>query len=252
MKKSILVSMLFASVASAGSIGPVTTPPSLLGFVSAEGGYTWNKVNGIDVDVFNGDDSLFSLSTNQKNQGGTARLAVGMLHPINDVLFLSGEIGWGYYGSTTSHFDVNGAVLENFPGNIDGVSLKNTLWGFDVLAGVVYNQPMYDLFFKAGGLMQNSQIKLSSGDFSDLTGGFLAGNAVVKVNNTEALPVIKLGASYHVWENLSVFAAWTHAFGSNEKINAEVDINAPSAFANVNLQNPTMDVVTGGLTFRFA
>lgn len=265
MKRSVIASMVLAScAANAGTMGPVATSPSLMGFVSVEGGYTWNQVKGVDVTVNGFDDNnrqklptpwTFHLDSDQNNKGGTGRLAVGMMHPINDVLLLSGEIAWGYYGQTTSHFDISGNAIKN-PPDISGVSLKNTLWGFDVLAGVVYNQPQYDLFFKAGALMQNSQLKLSSGSLDDIAPQ-VTGSASVKVNQTEALPLIRLGGSYHIWENLSIFAAYTHAFGSNEKISGNVNIpalnNRPvDVSANVNLQNPTMDVVTGGLMFRFA
>lgn len=249
--------LLGMSCSYAGTMGPIVTPSILMGYVSGEGGYTWNKVKGINAS-FTGSvvgigSTIFGLSTNQNNQGGTGRLAVGMIHPINDLLFLSGEVGWGYYGETTSHFNISGVPnAAAINSTISGINLKNTLWGFDVLAGIVYNKPQYDLFFKAGALMENSQLKFSTGNLSNISSA-VTGSAVIKNNQTEALPVIKVGASYHIWENLAVFAAWTHAFGSNEQLNANVNFNTPVAvYFNANLQNPTLDVVTGGLTYRFA
>lgn len=252
-KISCAFALLGMSCSYAGTMGPIATPSTLMGFVSGEGGYTWNKVKGITLTGSGIGGAVFGLNTNQNNQGGTGRLAVGVMHPINDLLFLSGEIGWGYYGETTSHFDLSGVSnAAAITSAINGVNLKNTLWGFDVLAGVVYNQPQYDLFFKAGALMENSQLKFSTGNLSSIS-STVTGSSVIKNNQTEALPVIKLGASYHVWENLSVFAAWTHAFGSNEQLNANIAFSTPVAlYVNANLQNPTLDVVTGGLTYRFA
>jgi len=255
MKKiTCAFALLGMSCSYAGTMGPMVTSP-LMGYISGEGGYAWNKIKGINASIMGGGvaSAILGLSTNQNNQGGTGRLAVGMIHQINTLLFLSGEVGWGYYGETTSRFNISGVSnAAAINSTISGVNLKNTLWGFDVLAGVVYNQPQYDLFFKAGALMENSQLKFNTGNLSNISSAF-TGSAVIKSNKTEALPVIKVGASYHIWDNLAVFAAWTHAFGSNEQLNANVALNTPiTVNVNANLQNPTLDIVTGGLTYRFA
>lgn len=249
MKKKIALSMLFASVASAGTMGPLAVYPNL-SFVSVEGGYTWNRAKGINASFFDENDDLITIFSNQKKKGGTARVAYGSLRPLNDLFFLSGEIGWGYYGKNVYRFSAVDTTIDAITVDLDGADFNNTLWGFDILAGIAYRAPRYDIFFKAGGLIQNSQVKLRTEEL-DISEDIFPSNFTFRQNSTQVLPVIKLGASYYWWENLSLFGAWTYAFGSTPKVYLREGLDTP-AFGDVNLRNPTMNVVTGGLAFWFA
>lgn len=253
MKKIIATSVFFASCAvNAGGMGPIVAP-SWHAFISAEGGYTWNQIGELEL-VF---PSLGgSIDSRLNNQGGSARVATGIIHPVNDLFFISGEIGWGYYGNTKSTPFIEGTLDSIIPDptSLDGaLNMKTTLYGFDILAGAIYNQPKFDLFFKAGALIQNAQTTASL-DTAGL-GGFVALHANIKTNQTQAMPEIKLGGSYHVTDRFSILASWSHAFGATRK--GTGDLGDGLSFSNLgrytlNAQNPTIDVVLAGLQYNFA
>ncbi len=243
MKKSTLslglLTILLSSGINAGTMGPVQQASFVKPFVGLEGGYTWTQLDGFNVNII---DTLRLSSTEDKN-GWSGRLYAGLMHELNDTFAVTSELGWGYYGRTKFNPVLSGPQAQN-PALLNGLSLKSSQDGFDVLAGIMYTQPSYDLFLKAGALVQNSRLSISS---SLPVNGSLA----FKTNQTEALPEIKLGGSYHVTEQLALTGAWTHAFGSTQKINLSVNPNTGSTAVNVNLQNPTMDSLMVGLQYRF-
>lgn len=247
MKKTITALFLIGSyTAYAGDMGPAAAPAKLPSYVSVEGGYAWNQIDGFRVDIVD----IVTVFTEQKEHGGTGRLAIGAMNPIQDNIWLNGEIGWGYYGSVTMNPEAVGpATLQpGFP-NLSAIDIKSTQTGFDVLAGVIYNQPTFDLFFKAGAMIENSTTKLNI-NFDQLSPTNLSGLGEFKLNMTKALPEIKLGASYHVTDALAVMASWTHVFGSNEKINILINPNMPVGALNLNLQDTTLDVALVGLRYQ--
>lgn len=242
------MSLFLASCAvNAGSMGPVATP-GLEFFVSGEGGYTWNQLGGFVLSTTEG--TIFSK---ENNQGGTARVAVGAIHPVMNNLFsMSGEIGWGYYGKTS--YTANTTIVPDPDDPNSRLSINNYLYGFDILAGATYHfNPQFDLFFKAGALIENQRVTFKAVDTLD--------TITLRLNQTEALPVIKLGGAYNMWDNLALFAAWTHAFGDSTKLNARMSDISPANFnditdllgsANINSRNATLDTVTAGLQYKFS
>lgn len=243
MKKSTvslgLLTILLSSGVNAGTMGPVQSPSLVKAFVGAEGGYTWTQLDGFNLNII---DTLRLSSTEDKN-GWSGRVYTGLMHELSDTVAVTGEIGYGYYGRTKFNPVLSGPQAQN-PALLNGLSLKSSQDGFDVLAGIMYTQPSYDLFLKAGAIVQNSRLSISS---SLPAGGSLS----YKANQTEALPEIKLGGSYHLTEQLALTGAWTHAFGSTQKINLAYNPATSATAVNVNMQNPTMDSLMVGLQYRF-
>lgn len=241
MKKIITTSMILASCAvNAGTMGPVAVAPSQA-FISAEGGYTWNQINGLSVNM--GDAG--TTFTKQKSSGGTGRLAVGVMKPVYNSFYLTGEFGGGYYGSEDIKL-LSTTQLETMD---LGLRAKATIYGYDILAGITYDQPAYGLFFKAGTMIQNLH-----GRF-DAAGNVQAAEitaASIGLNTTEALPEIKLGGSYHVYENLAITASWSHVFGSSLKGYVNADMSTFVGSGALTFRNPSLDVALVGLEYRFA
>jgi hypothetical protein len=245
--KIALLSALSLS-AHAGTMGAIITPPYSHPFVSAEGGYTWSKIDGLHINVVD----IVTLNSNKSRHGGSARLAAGLEREIGHAWMMSGEIGYGYYGYTSTSPRAAGPLLDMVGApNFSAIHMKFTQDGFDALAGIIYHQPAFDLFFKAGALVQNSHRKLNI-DLGSLIGVDLNGKAQVKMNQTEVMPEIKLGGAYHVTENFSILGSWTHAFGANSKIQANLNIFNPIGSINIDLENPTLNVLMVGLQYNFA
>lgn len=229
----------------AGTMGPVSTAEPFHPFIGIEGGYTINQVKTGQICVSNVTNvaNTAEASTNTKN-GGTVRGSVGLVKAVSELFSMTGEIGWGYYGENKVSF-VN-----------DSISSRSTQSGFDILAGLVYNQPKYDLFFKGGALIANS-----SGNFyfNSRSTSFLAdkptGTTILQgnLNSTQALPELKLGGSYLLFQKLALTASWSHAFGYNNRL---IISESGSSLGNDvtitgNLQNPTLDIFMLGLQYTF-
>lgn len=249
MKGSLLSTALLCSLSAslnAGVMGPAVTPHQMHSFISAEGGYSWHQIDSLNIAVID----IVNVRANETTHGGSGRVAAGLLNPISDSLITSGEIGYGYYGHRTSFLSATGPLttIPDAP-NFGGITTKFTQDGFDALAGIIYYQPNFDLFLKAGALIENTHSQLNV-NLPTLVG--VNGNVLIKVNHTEVLPEIKLGGSYHIFENLSLIASWSHAFGSNPRINATIDPVNPLGNINVNLQAPTIDIALLGLQYQFS
>ena len=141
-------------------------------------------------------------------------------------------------------------------------SAKLGLYGFDVVAGVFYTQPQYELFFKAGALIQNLRLKVSA-DPQNIAASNTAIaarlNGVYSLNTTvvNALPEIRLGGNYHLYQHWLLTASWVHAFGSTLSFTAP-DISGATgpilgSLGNItaNVSSPTINVVLFGLEYRF-
>lgn len=234
----------------AGNMGPITQSeaPSFIPFISGEGLYSWPKVQGITI-ILPPEAPNTGTSTNI-NQGWGGRVAAGLMHAITDRFAYSGEVGWGYYGHTEmpitftsplTQREINGGI-QNTTGNLDR-------WGFDALLGLLYTQPKYDLYAKAGALFQN--LRLSLYDITlNTEGGTISTNTTVP----GVLPEIKLGAAYHITDKLSANVSWMYAFGGDFSVtlpyndnNSVITVGAIGA----NLKNPSMNVVMFGLEYRF-
>lgn len=256
MKKNIVVmgciALFSGSVYAANACKPICESicfsPCQMYFLQLEGGYSWNTFKGVDINIVDQGDIR---SSNDKN-GWSGRVAIGLGKKVCDPFYITSEIGWGYYGNSTLPIKASGplAASSDAP-NFNGIHLKSMQNGFDILAGILYNQPCYDLFLKAGALIQNSQLNANV-DISTLTSGNANGDVSLSLNQTEVLPEIKIGAAYHVTRNFAITADWMHAFGSDTKAKANIDPNNPIGTINVNLKNPSLDTAMLGVQYRFA
>lgn len=222
--------------------------PCQMIFLQLEGGYSWNTLKGLDVNILN----VGGIHSNSDKDGWSGRVALGLAKKVCDPFYVTGEMGWGYYGHSTAPLRADGALVAGGGApDFSAVRFKSMQNGFDVLAGILYNQPYYELFLKAGALIQNSETEINV-DLTRLLNGGLNGNVSLSGNQTEVLPEIKLGGAYHVTRNFAITAAWTHAFGSDTKVRATIDPNNPLGSINVNLRNPGLDTAMLGLQYRFA
>lgn len=261
MKKNIMmmgsIALLSANVYAAAACRPLCESmcfsPCEMYFLQLEGGYSWNTLRGLDITIMDVGDVVVNGGDND----WAGRVGVGFGKKVCDPFYATGEIGWGYYGNSKESARLVGPVAGQ-PGtpNLDGSYIKSMQNGFDILAGILYNQPRYELFFKVGALVENWQPKLNV-DLSIFNNGSVPnpnGNLSVSVNQTEVLPEIKLGGAYHVTRNFAITADWTHAFGSNTRITADINPNdfPGDALFNFNLKNPGLDVLMLGVQYRFA
>lgn len=247
MKKIILLSAATAALSSpiyAGEMGAMSS--CCTGFISVEGGYTDNSIKEFTLQA----PALgVSLNANKETNGGTGRIAAGMLNMFNDDFAGTGEIGWGYYGTTNFSSDPAFVTL------LGPYIAKHTIIGFDALVGLAYMQPYYSVSLKAGALIQN----MYSNDSIDATAIAIEsnqsgiGNLSIKQNHTAVLPEVKVGIGYNFNPNWSLTAAYSCAFGSNYAVNETVnDVGGVTIFdTNVNLQNPTLNTLLLGLQYNF-
>lgn len=245
-----------ATTAYAGGMGDFQPLPMLIPFVAGEGMYTWPDIEGFNINVVN----VGSFTSSQNQQGWGGRFAAGAIHPLNESFAGSAEVGWGYYGST----DINPQITLN-TANVtvtptsNAFKLKLNEYGFDVLAGLLYTQPDYDLFFKVGALIQNLRMKVETTP-SQLTGsttGSLAtrfsGTYSITETLANVLPEIKLGGAYHISDDWLATLSWMHAFGSTLNMSMQDVATSPVSVgsASVQIQSPTLDTVLFGLEYRF-
>jgi hypothetical protein len=241
-------------------MGPVSAEP-LAGFVpflAGEASYTWPQIDGYNANF----QSLANVTSTVQNQGWGGRFAAGLMHAMSDRFAYSAEMGWGYYGHVNlePRFTVSNGAQVIPPANTIGASMDG--YGFDMLAGILYTQPKYDLFFKAGALFENLHVNMSVDPRTILRNNRRAENFVpgstltLNRNMPQVMPEIKLGGAYHVTENWSATIAWMHAFGGSLGLSAG-DLNLASNSVRIgditaNLNSPTLNSVMFGLEYRFA
>ncbi|WP_298625054.1 hypothetical protein [uncultured Legionella sp.] len=240
MKKISLLSVLsalsFSSVIHAGGMGDSNFCCSA--FISLEGGYSWNAIDGYNFALIGTNDYI--TSTENKDQY-SARLAAGMINMMDDQFGVTGELGWGYYGKTTLNPTTPTQAL--IQGNLN---IAHTLSGFDALLGVAYMQPCYSFSFKAGALIQNMQIHTTA---TDAFASGLADTYSLKENKTAVLPEIKLGAAYNFNENWSLTGTFMVAFGSKTQTTGEFNINTGTSHLSINNQNPSISSAMLGVQY---
>lgn len=243
MNKTVLVSFVSACVFNpvlyAGAMGAPNCAPSAFG--SIEGGYTWNKIDSLELAT-----GPTTFSIDKKESPYSFRLAAGVISMMDDELGFTGELGWGYYGSTTFDFPVIS------PGYPFSASSKYTLSGFDVLVGTAYVQTYYSLSLKVGGLIQNMQHK-STMTVDDTLGALGIPTVYTfteKRNYTAVLPAVKLGAAYNVDSNWSITGSWLFAFGGTTGTTINFTPAAVNNFAvDVNSQNPMTNTFMLGIQY---
>lgn len=272
--KIILAVALSACSAStllhAGGMGAAKKPtPFLIPFLAGEGMYTWPQVDGYNIDLLNatvqGQTKNIHITSSNENQGWGGRLAGGFLHPLSGrFASFSGSIeaGWGYYGS----MDLN-PIASTGDGTTVAISTTDAgmsmrQYGVDLLAGLVYDQPQYDVFFKVGALIQNLQLKVNVNPQGlERTAGAVPGRISTALNGgysmhptiVNVLPMLRLGGGYRVSKNWLATASWMHAFGSTLKIDMP-DMNFSNRTVGnlaAQIASPSLDAVMFGLEYRF-
>jgi hypothetical protein len=241
--------------AYAGTMGEVKPLPVLIPFVAGEGMYTWPDVDGFHINILN--VGTFDSVKDENGWGG--RLAAGVIHPLTEVFSGSAEVGWGYYGSVDMHprITLNSGVRVQPTANSFNVNINQ--YGFDVLAGLLYTRPNYDLFVKVGALIQNLRFKAvinPTGMTSGVASAFatrLNGTYGMHMTLVNALPELKLGGAYHLSDNWLATLAWMHAFGSSLSVNAPNLGIQPIAVGSIHahIQSPTINTILFGLEYRF-
>lgn len=240
MKKTVLATLIttlsFSSLMHAGAMGDPNCAPSAFG--SIEGGYTANKIDGIE---FTSGATTFSTTKDEDNL--TVRLAAGVISMMDEQFGFTGELGWGYYGKTT--FDLPAASLA-FPVN---ATSSYTLSGFDALIGAAFVQTYFTLSLKVGGLIQNMQQKntFSTTLFAPDLDVY---SITEKRNSTAVLPAVKLGAAYNLDNNWSITGSYLFAFGASTGTTFTYTPAATSRFSvDVNTQNPMTNTLMLGIQY---
>lgn len=225
--------ILVCASSYAGVMGPVEAPiPGISPFVSAEGAYTWNKLEPYVVNS--------SASSLDKNGWG-GRLAGGFIQPILNNYEFSFEGGLGYYGNTVKN--TNGLAPNP----------KTLLEGLDVLIGGAYKYNQFGLFLKGGAMILNRQTKVTNILGEIAPGGLLSGSRTINNSVTEMMPEIKVGGLYDVNPNLAITVSYMHVFGANNGGYSNI-ITSPDSInyiASMNQKNPTLNSVLFGLQYKF-
>jgi hypothetical protein len=219
----------------AGTMGPISTPGHAL-FTTIEGGYTWDEVDDTNINGF-----IASKSTD--HWGG--RLAAGATHysVTNNALSYTGELGWGYYSRTK-------ITLPVF-----GVNARNNIYGLDFLVGVNYAFNAFDLFLKAGGMVQNVRRELTT----DLS-RFVSGGSVVGINrstltHSAVAPEVKVGGVYNFTDSLGLSLAYSYVFGNTDvHTTTSKFFDGTSVVSNTSVTGSpvALSVVSLGLRYSFA
>lgn len=243
--------------AQAGTMGPVSEECCVSGyFISGEGGWTWNQMHDADIHLI----GIGRLFTDHHHDNGSGRVSAGVKKELFNGFGALGEIGYGYYGRT--RFDINrdhnildilGPIL-NLPiaQNYD-VNFKATIDGFDVLTGVSYCVSSWDLllFFEAGAMVQNVRFAMDA-DFNHAGPlSHTVGTVDIHTDHTQVFPEIRLGASYQIWGNFSVSAAWAHVFGEKPHLYLAANPMTPPGTIDINLENPSLDTFMLGANYTF-
>jgi hypothetical protein len=244
-KIGLISALSCALSAQAGTLGEVSEAlPSSYVFLAAEGGWTWNKLGGLDVNI----PSVGRIFTDKEVSRGSGRLSMGAQKYLCPAIAAIGEIGYGYYGKTNFNFHQYGPILSTADApdfSQVHVHIKND--GFDVLGGVSYDfLSRFDVFFKAGAMIENTRTNATI-DFSRLAPGAVFGSASLDIDRTQVFPEIKLGGEYKFCRNLLLTAAWMHVFGEAPHIDLYINVNAPPGTLVIDRENPTIDTFFLGL-----
>lgn len=245
MKKLTLVSLLStlscSTLVHADCMGGGCAASALNGgaaFFGLEGGYSKKNVDGYNFTVFpNGG----TVTSQEDNNPYVFRISAGMMTPVDDQFAISGEIGWGFYGKTTltpifssslSGFFVPGALTSSY-----------NIYGFDALAGVVFTQPSFNVFLKAGALIEGVKVKTNA--------NFYAFNEVDNFNSTSnstsVLPEFKIGGTYNFNENWGLTLSYMYAFGGSPGVSGSYETVTDVSTLTVNTESPSISAVMFGV-----
>lgn len=248
MKKIFTITSICALSwqAHAGMMGDVTKDAAssrFTPFISGEAAATWHTIQA---------STVFGSSPSLSKQHWGGRGAVGLTRQYSLHWSASVEAGWGYYGHVTSN--QSGSTTDG-RASTSGTT-NSDLYGFDLLAGILYQVNQYDLFFKAGAMAEN---RYYNGQVSTTitTNGVSSTNTLNLTNvQTNVFPEIKIGGIYHINNHVGVTLAYMGVFGNNS-LNSQTSGTFPNGttMTNLNLsasfQNPSLNSVMFGLTYQF-
>ncbi|CEG55750.1 hypothetical protein [Legionella fallonii] len=245
MKKKqlfICVMGILANSAYAGTMGDVAVKDYFIPFVVGEAAVTWNTTESV---------SIFGNPPSLDKQLWGGRGAVGIAHSSPNRFGYTAEIGWGYYGSTSS------SNSGTSTGGTLTISNDSYLYGFDLLAGVTYNFDPFQLYLKGGAMAENRRTK-GLAVFNNVNNGksYVSTNTINAIA-TNVLPEIKVGGLYSLNEHISLTLAYMHVFGNNDfAATVSGAFSNPSATTSIssvaNTQNPSLDSLLFGLVYQFA
>lgn len=248
VKSIFFISLCSMANAEAGTMADVSNKylPNAV-FASIEGGWTWNNLNGVNINI----SDVGSIYTTKHSNKGTARVSMGFKRSISNNFAALGEIGYGYYGKTTFNFHQDGPLLSSAGApDFSQINIKSTIDGFDVLAGFSYHLSIIDLSFEAGAMIENVRYKPSI-NFSGIAPGNTFGSAIIDSNLTQVFPEIKIGVGYQLIDHLSLTASWMHVFGEKPSINVNINPSSPPGIIAIKTQNPTIDTFVLGASYAF-
>ena len=133
----LVLTLSMGTVANAGTMGPVTTAPEHALFASVEGAYTWSSLGPVMIN---------NRVLNSSYNGWGGRVAAGAVHHTATPLSYTAELGWGYYGDKDYSTPLAGVIKS-----------KDKLYGVDFLVGANYRFDQFDLFAKAGAMIESEQ-----------------------------------------------------------------------------------------------
>ena len=243
MNKMILSICLMGLIdsACAGMMGNVSVADYFVPFASGEGSVTWNTIKSVYI---------FDHPSSLSKQLWGGRGAVGLAHTLPNRFGYTAEMGWGYYGSTSSH------NFGSAPQGSLGITNSGNLYGFDLLAGLTYDFTSFQVNLKAGAMSESRHIN-GTAVFRNTNNGnnYLSTNQLQSVS-TNTLPEIKVGGLYFINENIGLSLAYMHVFG-NDNFVASVTgaFSSPQATQGIasvtSAQNPSLDSLLFGLIYQF-
>jgi len=242
MNKLIKGSLLLATAALVSNVyaggmtaEPMQQAPNPTLFTTLEGGYTWNQF---------GNTTVNGVTASQSNSGASGRLAVGATHystMVNNLSYTA-ELGGGYYGQT------------DYTRASSGINAQNYVYGLDLLAGVDYQiGNMFDVFFKAGGMIQDVRMDRNT-DLSK----FVAGGSVTGIDNETTTasyfaPEIKLGGVYDFTNLWGLSLSYLHVFGNNVNMNISKTDTGGTVASNTTITGSPVSLnnLMVGLRYKF-
>ncbi|MCR9191553.1 MAG: hypothetical protein NXI01_02715 [Gammaproteobacteria bacterium] len=230
-KAIIFTSTVFLSVSTAYA-GTMGNAQDAMPYLGGEASYSWRQTDPIQLNTINNQTS---------DQGWGGRLSAGMLKFYTPNIGLTGEIGGGYYGSTTI---TKPEISSKVTFSVDG---------YDALVGALYRLQYLDIFAKIGFMIENSRSSINRQNLSQLyNGDLINGSSYTRSNRTQVLPEIRVGGIYNLRNNLGITLTYLHAFGSTmsgiENISANV-ASGVDVTKSIKEQNPTLNSILFGLRY---
>lgn len=226
-----------SSLAQAGTMGEEDSPPAfnVTPFIVGEASLNWIANKSLVV------NNMISTQTNNIWGG---RFGAGLTRSYREGFSFTGEVGYGYYGRVRYTFS-NAANNGYFA--VDGL---------DMLVGLIYNMKDVNLFFKAGGMVENMRIKESLDLTQATSGGVLSGTESINTSKTQVLPALKAGGYYNYNENVSLTLAYWHVFGSTPSAVISRSITTSpilvaSSYKNIHDQAPSISSFMFGVQYNF-